>query len=107
MKAEPQPNYDVNRECGTDSDNGGWLRRLVRHQRHKNMKPRKTKTVILASAMDALAREIQSNDGVANAAIAEAAQRLRELMAKLEYIAYSELSARHLAEYAKQALEEK
>ena len=30
MKAEPQPNYDVNRECGTDSDNGCWLRRLVR-----------------------------------------------------------------------------
>jgi len=29
--------------------------------------------------MDVLAREIQSGDGVANAAIAEAAQRLREL----------------------------
>jgi hypothetical protein len=30
MKAEPQPNYDVNRASGTDSDNGCWLRRLVR-----------------------------------------------------------------------------
>ena len=35
MKAEPQPNYDVNRASGTDSDNGCWLRRLVRqHGRH-------------------------------------------------------------------------
>lgn len=40
---------------------------------------RKTKTEILASAMDVLAREIKSSDGVANAAIAEAAERLREL----------------------------
>ena len=30
MKAEPQPNYDVNRASGTGSDNGCWLRRLVR-----------------------------------------------------------------------------
>ena len=30
MKAEPQPNHDVNRASGTDSDNGCWLRRLVR-----------------------------------------------------------------------------
>lgn len=35
-----------------------------------------TKTLI--SALDILARDIQSADGVANAAIAEAAQRLRE-----------------------------
>jgi hypothetical protein len=42
------------------------------------MKMRKTKTEILAQAMDVLAREIQSGDGVANAAIAEAAERLRE-----------------------------
>ena len=39
----------------------------------------RTDTLTLASAMDVLAREIQSGDGVANAAIAEAAQRLREL----------------------------
>jgi hypothetical protein len=39
----------------------------------------RTDTLTLASAMDVLAREIQSHDGVANAAIAEAAQRLREV----------------------------
>jgi hypothetical protein len=39
----------------------------------------KTATHTLAAALDALARDIQSEDGVANAAIAEAAQRLREL----------------------------
>jgi hypothetical protein len=39
----------------------------------------RTDTLILAAAMDVLARDIQSGDGVANAAIAEAAQRLREL----------------------------
>ena len=41
--------------------------------------PKKTETLTLAAAMDALAREIQCADGVATAAIAEAAQRLREL----------------------------
>src|ERR1035441_5720903 len=30
-KAEPPPTRDVNRDSGTDSANGGWLRRLVRH----------------------------------------------------------------------------
>ncbi len=29
-KAEPPPTGDVNRDSGTDSANGGWLRRLVR-----------------------------------------------------------------------------
>ena len=29
-KAEPPPTRDVNRASGTDSANGGWLRRLVR-----------------------------------------------------------------------------
>ena len=43
------------------------------------MSTHKTDTLTLAAAMDALARDIQSTDGVANAAIAEAAQRLREL----------------------------
>ena len=34
-KAEPPPTNDVNRDSGTDSANGGWLRRLVRrHGRH-------------------------------------------------------------------------
>ncbi len=31
-KAEPPPTRDVNRDSGSDSANGGWLRRLVRHQ---------------------------------------------------------------------------
>lgn len=39
----------------------------------------KTKTLILAQAMRVLAVEIQSNDGFANAAIHEAAERLEEL----------------------------
>jgi hypothetical protein len=39
----------------------------------------KTDTETLANALDTLAHDIQSSDGVANAVIAEAAQRLREL----------------------------
>lgn len=39
----------------------------------------RTATFVLANAMDILARDIQSGDGVANSAIAEAASRLREL----------------------------
>src|ERR1035438_10336177 len=31
-KAEPPQTCDVNRDSGTDSANGGWLRRLVRRQ---------------------------------------------------------------------------
>jgi hypothetical protein len=31
-KAEPPPTRDVNRDSGTDSANGSWLRRLVRHR---------------------------------------------------------------------------
>src|SRR5476651_1607045 len=31
-KAEPPPTRDVNRDSGTASANGGWLRRLVRHR---------------------------------------------------------------------------
>ena len=42
-----------------------------------------TRTPILVSAMRLLAQEIQSEDGVANAAIAEAANRLSELEAQL------------------------
>jgi hypothetical protein len=30
LNAEPPPTRDVNRDSGTDSANGGWLRRLVR-----------------------------------------------------------------------------
>lgn len=43
------------------------------------MKPRRTNTETLARAMHILAQDIQSSDGVANAAIAEAACRLQEL----------------------------
>jgi hypothetical protein len=46
-KAEPPPTRDVNRDSGTASANGGWLRRLVRHQRreiHNKIKQIKTLT---------------------------------------------------------------
>src|ERR1035437_6548789 len=33
-KAEPPPTRDVNRDSGTASANGGWLRRLVRRMAH-------------------------------------------------------------------------
>lgn len=55
-------------------------------------------TATLAAAMDVLAREIDSLDGVANAAIAEAAERLRELLAEVE-----RLSAENLHRYQRQA----
>jgi len=49
------------------------------------MNPRSdTKTII--SAMEYLSHDIYSNDGVANAAIAEAAERLRELLLENEVI---------------------
>ncbi len=44
----------------------------------------KTDTKTLIEAMRILSCEIQSGDGVANAAIAEAANRLEELQTKLE-----------------------
>ena len=43
-----------------------------------------TDTKILIEALRILARDIQSDDGVANAAIFEAADRLEELTKKLE-----------------------
>ena len=46
------------------------------------MTPR-TDTLILIKAMRRLANDIQSDDGVANAAIAEAADRLEELRSKV------------------------
>lgn len=39
----------------------------------------RTNTLTLAAALDVLAREIESGDGIANAVITEAAERLREL----------------------------
>ena len=46
----------------------------------------KTPTQPLAAALRQLANDIDSPDGVANAAIAEAAERLGELMAQVETI---------------------
>lgn len=43
-----------------------------------------TETII--SALRVLARDIQSDDGVANAAIAEAADRMEEMQRQLERI---------------------
>ena len=51
-KAEPPPTRDVNRDSGTESANGGWLRRLVRrtvqrtfrNQRDKMDQHKHTKT---------------------------------------------------------------
>jgi hypothetical protein len=40
-KAEPPPTRGVNRDSGTASANGGWLRRLVRH--HGFLLSKKTK----------------------------------------------------------------
>src|SRR5665213_1082892 len=37
-KAEPPPTRGVNRDSGTASANGGWLRRLVRHRGHLSSK---------------------------------------------------------------------
>lgn len=55
------------------------------------MQPHQTSTKTLVSALRILAQDIQSDDGVANAAIAEAADRLefqdiqiRNLLALLE-----------------------
>lgn len=47
------------------------------------MKLKRTHTDIIAKAMDMLARDVESRDGVANAAIGEAAQRLRELQSRV------------------------
>jgi hypothetical protein len=45
-KAEPPPTRGVNRDSGTASANGGWLRRLVRHQRREiHNKIRQIKTL--------------------------------------------------------------
>lgn len=50
----------------------------------------KTSTKVLAEALRVLAMDIQSTDGVANAAIAEAASRLEELQAENEALAAME-----------------
>jgi len=48
----------------------------------QDMRKSDTKTII--AAMRILARDIQSGDGVANSAIAEAADRLEELQARVD-----------------------
>ena len=45
-KAEPPPTWDANRDSGTDSANGGWLRRLVRP-----LLSHKSKILLTASAL--------------------------------------------------------
>ena len=50
------------------------------------MMPQRTSTLVLAEALFELARTIQSDDGIANAVIAEAAQRLREQHADINVL---------------------
>lgn len=50
----------------------------------------KTSTKVLAEVLRVLAMDVQSKDGVANAAIAEAAGRLEELQAENEALAAME-----------------
>lgn len=50
------------------------------------MNPPKTKDDHLIAALRILARDIQSDDGVANAAIAEAADRLEELKSEVDML---------------------
>lgn len=47
------------------------------------MTDRRSDTETIIAALDVLAREIHSNDGVANAALAEGAQRLRDMQRKV------------------------
>ncbi len=61
----------------------------------------RTETTVLIDAMRILANEIESEDGVANAAIAEAADRLEELNAELEQA----LKAKDAAEQERYQLE--
>ena len=56
---------------------------MLDHNSDHNPAIPRTRTPILISAMRLLAQEIQSEDGVANAAIAEAGNRLSELEAQL------------------------
>jgi hypothetical protein len=65
-KAEPPPTRDVNRDSGTASANGGWLRRLVRHQRrenHNKIKQIKTLTHLQAPHLLAASNRRELNPG--------------------------------------------
>lgn len=50
------------------------------------MTSQRTSTLVLAEALFELARTIQGDDGIANAAIAEAAHRLREQHADINVL---------------------
>jgi sirohydrochlorin ferrochelatase len=72
----------------------------------------KTPTQTLAAALRILAKDIESPDGVANAAIAEAAERLEELTAQVEVLRRALTDIRHspddhCAEIAADALDSK
>jgi hypothetical protein len=61
-KAEPPPTRDVNRDSGTDRANGGWLRRLVRHQRREiHNKIRQIKTLTNWQAPHLLAAQTSAS----------------------------------------------
>ena len=73
-------------ETGT-FENAEPLEPVMGEGQKKAHNPARTRTPILISAMRLLARDIQSEDGVANAAIAEAADRLEEFQEALTKIA--------------------
>ena len=50
-KAEPPPIRDANRDSGTDSANGGWLRRLVRQHSHLDANIPSDKALLYASSV--------------------------------------------------------
>jgi hypothetical protein len=63
-KAEPPPTGDVNRDSGTDSANGGWLRRLVRplavfQSKHHKIKRRNDGSAFARRAKPARAKTNQ------------------------------------------------
>jgi hypothetical protein len=62
---------------------------------------RKTDTKTLIEALHILARDIQSEDGVANACITEGAQRIAELDARVQYLeGFAEGLRRRVADLA-------
>ena len=56
-KAEPPPTRDVNRDSGTASANGGWLRRLVRPLIHASESPSDAAPANVKSLRQAQRRE--------------------------------------------------
>jgi hypothetical protein len=72
-KAEPPPTRDVNRDSGTASANGGWLRRLVRqtvksHALAKNLNeytPQKNVMPAKSKSRNAASRLCMANRAIA------------------------------------------